>query len=238
LEIWWTVVPGVVMIGIIIYGLIIWNKIVAPAGPEAMSVELYAKQFDWTARYPGADGRLGATDFRLINATNPLGIVTEKTIETRLEELAKERDEITQKLHDEVLPESKIAEMEDRREHLERMSQRIIHLRLMMEEDIAAAGEASTYAHGSDDIVTKEFPPPRAQGGADRHPQPRRDPQHVPSPPARTDERGAGHVHPRSISRRPSPPTVCVRSRRTPPSTTYFCATRSAVPATTTCRWR
>jgi hypothetical protein len=38
-----------------------------------MQVELYAKQFDWTARYPGADGGLGATDFRLINGDEPVG---------------------------------------------------------------------------------------------------------------------------------------------------------------------
>jgi cytochrome c oxidase subunit 2 len=44
-------------------GLTTWGKITAPA-PGAVEVELYAKQFDWTARYPGADGVLGATDFR------------------------------------------------------------------------------------------------------------------------------------------------------------------------------
>lgn len=47
-------------------------------------MELYAKQFDWTARYPGKDGLLGATDYRLINDNNPLGIVTKGSIQTRL----------------------------------------------------------------------------------------------------------------------------------------------------------
>ena len=157
LEIWWTVVPGVIMIGIIIYGLITWNRIVDTTGPETMAVELYAKQFDWTARYPGKDGKLGATDFRLINATNPLGIVTEGSVKARLEELATEQAAITKRLHDEVLPESGIAELEDRREHLERMSERIIHLRTMMNEDVTANGDASPYSHGADDIVIKEF---------------------------------------------------------------------------------
>lgn len=157
LEIWWTVVPAVVMIGIIIYGLITWNRIVAPAHPDTLVMELYAKQFDWTARYPGKDGRLGATDYRLINATNPLGIVTTTSVKTRLEEIAKEKAEIEAKLAKEVLPEDKQAELRERVEHLERTATRIVHLRTIMEQDIAANGVSSQYLHGSDDIVTKEF---------------------------------------------------------------------------------
>lgn len=157
LEIWWTVVPAVVMIGIIIYGLITWNRIVAPAHPDTLVMELYAKQFDWTARYPGKDGRLGATDYRLINATNPLGIVTTTSVKTRLEEIAKEKAEIEAKLAKEVLPEDKQAELRERVEHLERTATRIVHLRTIMEQDIAANGGSSQYLHGSDDIVTKEF---------------------------------------------------------------------------------
>jgi cytochrome c oxidase subunit 2 len=157
LEIWWTVVPAVVMIGIIIYGLITWNRIVAPAHPDTLVMELYAKQFDWTARYPGKDGRLGATDYRLINATNPLGIVTTTAVKIRLEEIAKEKTEIEAKLAKEVLPEDKQAELYERVEHLERTATRIVHLRTIMEQDIAANGASSQYLHGSDDIVTKEF---------------------------------------------------------------------------------
>ena len=37
-------------------------------------VELFAKQFDWTFRYPGPDGKLGRVDFRLMTDDNPLGI--------------------------------------------------------------------------------------------------------------------------------------------------------------------
>ena len=157
LEIWWTVVPAIVMIGIVIYGLITWNRIVTPAGPNTMAVELYAKQFDWTARYAGADGKLGATDYRLINGTNPLGIVTTNSIKVRLEELASEKADIEKKLEEEILPEDKQAEMKERVEHLERTATRIVHLRSIMEQDIAAKGEASAYLHGADDIVTKEF---------------------------------------------------------------------------------
>ncbi len=157
LEVYWTVVPAVVLIGIIIYGLLIWNRITAPAPPDAVVMELYAKQFDWTARYPGKDGVLGATDYRLINDVNPLGIVTETTIATRLLELEAEQDAVRGRLKNEVLPDEKIAELQDRIGYLERMTGRVIHLRTLMEKDIALYGDSSAYARGADDIVVKEF---------------------------------------------------------------------------------
>ena len=157
LEMIWTIVPAAVLAVIIIYGLNSWNKITAPASPDAQVVELYAKQFDWTARYPGADGMLGATDFRLINGTNPLGIVTATSIETRLAELEVEKQAADSLLHHSILPDDKVAELEDRVGYLGRMSMRVRNLRTVMEQDIKANGEASTYLHGSDDVVTKDF---------------------------------------------------------------------------------
>ncbi len=157
LELLWTIVPAAVLAVIIIYGLNSWNKITAPASPDAQVVELYAKQFDWTARYPGADGVLGATDFRLINATNPLGIVTAASIETRLAELEVEKRTADSLLHHAILPDEKVAELEERVGYLGRMSMRVRNLRTVMEQDIKAQGEASKYVHGADDVVTKDF---------------------------------------------------------------------------------
>ncbi|MBK6832139.1 MAG: cytochrome c oxidase subunit II [Flavobacteriales bacterium] len=157
LELIWTIVPAAVLAVIIIYGLNSWNKITAPASPDAQVVELYAKQFDWTARYPGADGMLGATDFRLINGTNPLGIVTEASIATRLAELEVEKRTADSLLHHGILPDDKMAELEERVGYLGRMSMRVRNLRTVMEQDIKANGEASAYLHGSDDVVTKDF---------------------------------------------------------------------------------
>lgn len=159
LELLWTIVPAVVLIGIIIYGLTIWNRITSPASPDAMVVEVYAKQFDWTARYPGADGIMGATDYRLINDQNPLGIVTTASIATRLDELAAEREAILKDIaqNEQVMPPAKLAESRKRVERIERTSARIIRLRTEMEQDIAMNKETSPYAHGEDDIVVKEF---------------------------------------------------------------------------------
>lgn len=156
LELLWTVVPAAVLAVIIIYGLTTWSGITSPASPEAMQVELYAKQFDWTARYPGNDGVLGATDYRLINGTNPLGIVTPASIETRLAEIAQEIADAKARLEG-VLPDDIRAETEHRIDYLGRMTMRIINLREVMNADIEANGTASAYMHGADDVVTKDF---------------------------------------------------------------------------------
>jgi cytochrome c oxidase subunit 2 len=122
-------------------------------------VELYAKQFDWTARYPGKDGILGATDFRLINDNNPLGIVTKESVDLRLTELASSINLAVEKLKTEgaYLPHEKVAELNERIEREKRMMRRITNLKVMMEQDIRDKGEASPYAHGGDDVVIKEF---------------------------------------------------------------------------------
>lgn len=76
LEMIWTVIPAVVLAGIIIFGLKTWNKITTPLeSKDAYAViELYAKQFDWTARYAGADKTLGKSNYKLITDENPLAV--------------------------------------------------------------------------------------------------------------------------------------------------------------------
>ena len=77
LELIWTVIPSIVLAVIIIYGLRTWNEMTGDASDDALRVEVYSKQFDWTARYPGADGEFGLANYNLITPTNPLGIVTQ-----------------------------------------------------------------------------------------------------------------------------------------------------------------
>ena len=86
LELIWTVIPSIVLAVIIIYGLRTWNEMTGDASDDALRVEVYSKQFDWTARYPGADGEFGLANYNLITPTNPLGIVTQDgaTISTPL----------------------------------------------------------------------------------------------------------------------------------------------------------
>lgn len=94
LEMLWTLIPGVSMAFIIVYGLITWNNITGPASADAMQIELYSKQFDWTARYPGDNKVFGAADFNLIGTTNGLGIVTKDGIQAKIEELDTEMENV------------------------------------------------------------------------------------------------------------------------------------------------
>jgi cytochrome c oxidase subunit 2 len=74
LELIWTAVPAVVLMGLIVYGLKLWTDITGPAPQEAMVIEIYGKQFDWTARYAGEDNQLGASNYKLVTDENPLGV--------------------------------------------------------------------------------------------------------------------------------------------------------------------
>ncbi len=75
LELIWTIIPGLVLVVLISYGLSTWVKIMNPKFDEdPIVVELYAKQFGWTARIAGDDNKLGYANVRYIEGTNILGI--------------------------------------------------------------------------------------------------------------------------------------------------------------------
>ncbi|MDZ4757967.1 MAG: cytochrome c oxidase subunit II [Bacteroidota bacterium] len=74
LEIIWTVIPAIALSILITGGLKSWNSITSPAPTDAQHIEVYAKQFGWTARYEGKDMKLGKHNFRLIKDDNDLGI--------------------------------------------------------------------------------------------------------------------------------------------------------------------
>ncbi|MGL5892125.1 MAG: cytochrome c oxidase subunit II [Bacteroidia bacterium] len=65
LEMLWTGVPAVVLFVIIFLGIRLWNETTEPAPASMRLVELYAQQFNWKARYSGADNTLGKADYRL-----------------------------------------------------------------------------------------------------------------------------------------------------------------------------
>jgi cytochrome c oxidase subunit II len=76
LEVIWTAVPAVVMCFLVINGLVAWNEVMADvsADDEYIEIEATGQQFQWHLRYPGADGKLGTRNFRLIKpGENPLG---------------------------------------------------------------------------------------------------------------------------------------------------------------------
>lgn len=74
LEIIWTVIPTIVLTGVIIYGLQTWNKAMNPDTTNSKVIEVYARQFDWTARYSGKDNKLGDANYKLVKGRNQLGV--------------------------------------------------------------------------------------------------------------------------------------------------------------------
>jgi len=73
-EIILTIIPSIAMIFVIVWGLKTWNSIFSEPAENAIKIELYARQFDWTARYAGEDGQLGDFNYRLIGGMNALGL--------------------------------------------------------------------------------------------------------------------------------------------------------------------
>ncbi|WP_147678313.1 cytochrome c oxidase subunit II [Algibacter pacificus] len=77
LEFIWTIIPVVVLAGLIIYGLNTWINITSvDESDDPLIIELYAQQFNWKARYAGADNTLGKANVRLIDIdkANILGL--------------------------------------------------------------------------------------------------------------------------------------------------------------------
>ena len=77
LELIWTIIPVITLAALILYGLYSWTNImdINDEG-DPLVVELYAQQFNWTARYGGDDNVLGDASARLIDIdkANILGI--------------------------------------------------------------------------------------------------------------------------------------------------------------------
>jgi cytochrome c oxidase subunit 2 len=75
LEIIWSGIPALVLAVLILYGLYAWTNIMfIDEDEDTVVIELYAQQFNWTARYSGADNVLGKANVRLIEGVNSLGV--------------------------------------------------------------------------------------------------------------------------------------------------------------------
>ena len=74
LEVIWTVVPTIVLTALIIYGLRTWDRAMNVDVSNSTIIEVYSKQFGWTARSAGEDNKLGKSNFKLVDNTNVLGV--------------------------------------------------------------------------------------------------------------------------------------------------------------------
>ena len=71
---WWLIgLTTVGVAGMLTPGLFVWNQYVS-VPEEAAEVEALGQQWQWTFRYPGADGVMGTTDTRIIDFDNSFGL--------------------------------------------------------------------------------------------------------------------------------------------------------------------
>jgi cytochrome c oxidase subunit 2 len=73
LESWLTAITAGGVIAMLAPGLFVWAQFV-DVPDAATDVEVVGQQWLWSFRLPGADGRLGAADNRLVNFENTLGV--------------------------------------------------------------------------------------------------------------------------------------------------------------------
>ena len=84
-EIIWTAVPAIVLTVLIVYGLQTWSKVMDRSNiGDALVVEVYGRQFDWTVRYAGQDNNLGAANVRFIGGLNSVGVIAESAYTTQV----------------------------------------------------------------------------------------------------------------------------------------------------------
>src|SRR5215469_8238845 len=77
LETLWTSATALLFLSLVVMGTKIWAGVhFEEAPPDAIPIEVMAKQFAWNFRYAGPDGKFGHTELKLVNdaAGNPFGI--------------------------------------------------------------------------------------------------------------------------------------------------------------------
>jgi len=140
LEIIWTAIPAVVLTILVLGGLKAWNGITKRADEGSASIEVFAQQFAWQVRYPGADAELGNANSNLISeVSNPLGVATKAKAEVILEELEKDITYYTSEIKNLPL---KLAELKSTLGGREGKDKKA-HLKLI--EDIESGSEESFY---------------------------------------------------------------------------------------------
>lgn len=153
LEMLWTVVPAMVLAVIIILGLKTWNTATSAADEEAIVVELFSKQFDWTARYSGKDNKLGKFDYKLTTDNNELALLTSATLDSAIRLM--EEGPAGIKTLEKKLNDGSIMMIPEEREKMEAdlsRKERLIRLLYQMRERHDAKDDAMAW----DDIIQKD----------------------------------------------------------------------------------
>jgi cytochrome c oxidase subunit 2 len=153
LEMIWTVVPACVLAVIIILGLKKWNDATGASGEDAIRIELFSKQFDWTARYAGDNNVLGRFDYKLTTDLNELALLTSETIDSAIVNMQTGPtgiDALVKKLNDRTI----MLIPEDREKMEEDLSRKTRLIRLLHQMKKHHTKKYDAYAW--DDIIQKD----------------------------------------------------------------------------------
>ncbi len=148
LEIFWTAIPAVVLLALISYGLNVWGKIVNQDVSDAIVVEVYAKQFGWSARYAGEDNKLGSANVRYVGGRNELGVISKNTKESQIKAIDEKIDKLLAEIENSDNPAEKKLKSA-RVEKLEKKRKTLLTYFITTSEEQLLAAE--------DDVVTKEL---------------------------------------------------------------------------------
>jgi cytochrome c oxidase subunit 2 len=73
LELWLIVVTSVGIALMLAPGLVVYSDFVR-VPKKAYELEVVAQQWQWAFRFPGQDGKLGRSDIKFVDSTNPFGL--------------------------------------------------------------------------------------------------------------------------------------------------------------------
>jgi cytochrome c oxidase subunit 2 len=167
LELIWTIIPAVVMAVLIVYGLKTWNAVTDEtdgdrfsnmgqiAGGDYHQVEVMARQFNWTVRYPGVDRIFGAANYNMIDPDiqNPIGLINEDLMARKLHNLDSMIHEMKEhlRIEFELLPNSEREYLKEEIKRSARHKQRILDLERYIDNG------KDSWMSTSDDVIIQQL---------------------------------------------------------------------------------
>ena len=149
LEVIWTSVPALTLTVLILYGLNTWSDIMGHENKQgAINVELYGQQFNWTARYAGADNMLGQANVHFVGGINTTGTISKTAKSMRIGEL---KEEIESNKNT-IATSANAFRVKNAKENIEKINQKIKTL-----EAIVLQTSNLDLVSAEDDIITAEL---------------------------------------------------------------------------------
>ena len=150
LEFFWTAIPAVVLLVLIIYGLNVWGKIVNQDISDAIVIEVYAKQFEWSARYAGEDNKLGDANVRFVdlNSLNTLGVISKSNRDRQVSLIDEKIKKINQEIANTMNPAEKELKQQKIKKEEDKKNRFNTYFSVTSESQLQAA---------EDDIITQEI---------------------------------------------------------------------------------